>query len=149
MTVDALFRKLPGFKGKQRIASVLLKGRIAHSKNVWVTGRYGCTYLLPNLVESISKEVFINGIYEKETSDFIVKRLPANGVFLDLGANIGTVCIPVCKQRKDVSIVCVEAAPVVFNILQQNLEKNDCRVKAVNKALFYEDNLEIDFYAPD
>lgn len=148
--MDALFRKLPLFKGKQRLARLLLKKDLANGKDISVKGRFGSSYLLPNLIENVSLEIFINGIYEKATSDFFVKRLAPGGVFLDLGANIGAISIPLYRQRKDIKIVCVEAAPWLFPYLQKNLEQNGFKdAVLVNKALFNTDNQEIDFYSPD
>jgi hypothetical protein len=85
---------LPLFKGKQTLARLLFKKAIANKKNFWVRGKQDCEYLLPNLIENIGFEIFINGIYEEETSDFFADKIPLNGVFLDLGANIGAVSIP-------------------------------------------------------
>jgi FkbM family methyltransferase len=148
--MDALFRKLPLFRGKYRLARLLFKKDLASRKDLLVKGKYGCSYLLPNLIENISQEIFFNGIYEKTTSDFFVKRLPPGGVFLDLGANIGAISIPLYQQRKDCRIVCVEAAPWLFPYLQKNLALNGFKdFTLVNKALFNTDNEEIDFYSPD
>ncbi|HEX4374035.1 MAG TPA: FkbM family methyltransferase [Puia sp.] len=105
---------------------------------------------MPNLTENIGFEIFINGIYEEETSDFFADKIPLNGVFLDLGANIGAVSIPLIKKRKDIEVICVEAAPYIFTYLQKNLERNHAtNVTAINKALFYTDNEEINFYSKD
>jgi len=148
--MDALFRKLPLFKGKQRLARLLLKKDLANGKDICVKGRFGSNYLLPNLIENVSLEIFINGIYEKATSDFFVKRLSPGGVFLDLGANIGAISVPLYQQRKDIKIVCVEAAPWLFPYLQKNLEQNGFKdAVLVNKALFNTDNEEIDFSQVD
>jgi FkbM family methyltransferase len=98
----------------------------------------------------VALDIFINGIYEKGTSDLLAARLPRNGVLLDLGANIGAVCIPVAAKRKDISIVAVEAAPWLFGYLQKNLEKNGLgSAKTVNLALFDKDDEEVNFYSPD
>ncbi|MHA4808316.1 FkbM family methyltransferase [Flavitalea flava] len=148
--MDSIFRKLPLFRGKTRLAKFFLNNSLAHKKDVWVKGKYGCEYLLPNLLENISFDIFVNGIYEEATSGFFVNRLPEGGVFLDLGANIGTISIPLRRQRKDVRIVCVEAAPWLFGYLQRNLSQNGFGdVHAVNKALYYKDNEELNFYSPD
>ncbi|HXB42846.1 MAG TPA: FkbM family methyltransferase [Puia sp.] len=147
--MDALLRRLPVFKGKQRLARLLYGNSIASKKDFWVKGKQNCEYLLPNLVENIGFEIFINGIFEKETSDFFASVLPANGVFLDLGANIGTITVPLIKKRQDIKIVCVEAAPWIFNYLEKNLARNHARnVTAINKVLFYTDNEEVNFYSP-
>ena len=122
---------------------------MASRKNFWIKGKYDCEYFVPNLIENIGFEIFINGIYEEEISDFFIKALPANGVFLDLGANIGTISIPLLKKRKDVQAICVEAAPWIFSYLQKNISRNHIQnAIAINKVLFYSDNEEVNFYSP-
>lgn len=148
--MDALFRKLPVFKGKARLAKLLLRNSIAQKKDVPVKGKSGCEYLLPNLVETISFEIFINGIYEEVTSAYFTDRLPNGGVFLDLGANIGTITIPLRKKREDARIVCVEAAPWLYGYLLDNLDRNNFPdVRTVNKALYSKDNEILNFFSPD
>lgn len=137
------------FKGKQRLARFLLNNSIANKKDFWVKGKQNCEYFIPNLVENIGFEIFINGVFEQETSDFFASRLPPGGVFLDLGANIGTITIPLIRKRKDVKVVCVEAAPWIFNYLQKNLARNEAQnVTAINKVLFYTDHEVVNFYSP-
>ncbi len=147
--LDKVFRSLPIFKGKQRLARLLLSNSVSNKKDFWVKGKYNCEYFLPNLIEIIGFEVFINGIFEQEASDFFAKRLPPNGVFLDLGANIGTISIPLIKKRGDIKVVCVEAAPWIFGYLQKNLARNNMHnAVAINRVLFYSDDEEVNFYSP-
>jgi FkbM family methyltransferase len=148
--VDSIFRKLPLFKGKGRIARIIFKNKMAREKDLVVVGKYGCEYILPNILENIGFDIFINGIYERQTSDYICRNVPLNGVFLDLGANIGAITIPINKRRKDIKLVCVEASPRIFSYLKQNLRKNEAiQAQLVNKALFYSDNEKLGFYSPD
>jgi FkbM family methyltransferase len=147
--IDAVLRKLPLFRGKERIARVILARSIKRKRDFWIKGKFNCEYLIPNIVESIGFEIFINAIYEQETSAFIVASLPENGVFLDLGANIGAITIPIHVRRKDVKIVCVEAAPWIYKYLKQNLVRNGAQaVYTINSALFYTDNEIFNFYSP-
>ena len=148
--MNALFRQLPDFKGKQRLAKVLFRKDLAFGRDIQVKGKYGCNYLLPNLIENVSQEIFINGIYEKATSDFCVGRLGNGSIFLDLGANIGAISVPVYKKKSDTKIICVEAAPWLSPYLRKNLELNGMNdVTLISKALFNTDNQEIDFFSPD
>jgi FkbM family methyltransferase len=148
--MDALFRSLPFFKGRNRLAGLLFRNKLQRSKDILVEGKYGCRYLLPNLIENVSREIFISGIYEKETSELLAERSPRNGVFLDLGANIGAISVPLYKKRKDLRIVGVEAAPWLFPYLQRNFGQNGLgSATLVNRALFNKDNQDIDFFAPD
>ena len=145
-----IFRKLPPFKGKLRLAKFLFTKNIKKAKDIWIKGKYGCVYLLPNLVENVSFEIYVNGIYEQGTSDFLSNRIPPGGVFLDLGANIGAISTPLSRRRKDIRIFCVEASPRIFDYLEKNLAGNGLTdIYKVNKALFYTDNDELDFFSPD
>jgi len=147
--LDKLFRKLPLFKGKQRLARLLLNDSISNKKDFWVKGKNRCEYFIPNLIENIGFEIFINGIYEEETADFLASILPKAGVFLDLGANIGAISIPLIRKRSDIKVICVEAAPWIFNYLQKSLSRNEMREAiAINKVLFYTDDEEVNFYSP-
>ena len=65
------YRKLPLFKGKSKLARLLFKKNIRKAKDVWVRGKYGCKYLLPNLVENVSFDIYVNGIYEQDTLEFL------------------------------------------------------------------------------
>jgi FkbM family methyltransferase len=148
--MDVIYRSLPVFKGKDRLARIIFNKKIKGKNSFWIKGKGGCEYLVPNIIENVGFEIFVNGIYEQGTSDFIIKRLPSNGVFLDLGANIGAITIPVQSRRKDIRIYCVEAAPWVYKFLELNLERNEVtNVKTFNKALFYTDLETLNFYSPE
>lgn len=147
--IDKLLRKIGTFKGKQRLTRLIFKGKIQSGKDIIVKGMYGCVYKLPNIKENIGFEVFINGIYEKDTTDLINKLLPQNGHFLDLGANIGSILIPLCIQRTDIKAIAIEAAPWIFDYLKSNIALNSLtNVMLLNNALLDRDNLDIEFFAP-
>jgi FkbM family methyltransferase len=148
--IESMFRGLPNFRGKRRIVRYLFQNRIKESKDLVVTGKDGCIYKLPNLSENVALDIFVNGIYEEETYDFLFSRIPTAGVFLDLGANIGSIAIPLCKKRTDIKCIAVEAAPWIFQYLQYNISANGLseRVRAVNKAISDTEGGELPFYSP-
>ena len=147
--MDKIFRSLPPFKGKERLARWLLAAAIKNKADVEVKGKYGCTYLLPNIQENVGFDIFINGGYEPDIQELIFRLLPANGCFLDLGANIGSIVVPVAKRRPDITALAVEAAPWIFTYLEKNISKNQLtNVRLINNALFNEDNRELDFFSP-
>jgi FkbM family methyltransferase len=147
--MDWLFRKLPLFKGKERLARLLLKKAIRTKTDILIEGRFNCSYYLPNIVENVGFEIFINGEYEIEIQQLLFKLVPENGCFLDLGANIGSILIPLCKRRPDITAVAVEAAPWIFHYLEKNVLLNNLdNVQLFNNALFDEDNRELDFFSP-
>lgn len=97
-------------------------------------------------MENIAFEIFADGIYEKGTSDLIIKKIPHNGVMLDIGANIGSITMPVCKVRPDVKVICIEASHNVFNYLEKNISANkfeNCVL--VNSAISEADNQQVVF----
>lgn len=145
-----IFKALPSFKGRHRLARLLFSRSIRNSKDITVAGKYDIKYKLPNIKEDIGFEIFINGIYESEYVKYFTKQIPVNGVFLDLGANIGSICIPLAKQRPDITIIAVEASPRVFGYLKYNVGLNSCKnIFIENLALSSVDNQELPFYSPE
>lgn len=145
-----LIRNLPHFKGKFRLVKWLYKKQLGSAIDETIPGRFGLQYLLPNLKENIAFEIFSDGVYEPETIKMIVQRLPENGVFLDIGANIGSITMPVCQQRQDVRAVCVEASPKVFKYLESNIELNNMQnCQLINQLVGEVDNEAVDFFSPD
>lgn len=148
--LETLLRKLPPFKGRYRLARFLFRKSIQNSRDIVVTGKHAIRYKLPNLKENIGFEIFIDGIYEAEYIKYFCSELPQNGIFLDLGANIGSICVPLSKLRPDLTIVAVEASPRVFSYLKSNIEMNDCsNIFAENLALSTTDDEQLPFYSPE
>lgn len=144
------FRNLPDFKGKRRLAKFLFREQLNSDKEVQLNGKYSCSYYLPNLRENVGLDIFVNGVYEEDTIDFLDEHLPPNGGYLDLGANIGAVVIPLCKRRPDIKAIAVEAAPWIFNYLEKNIRLNQLgNIVSLNNALFERDNEQMDFFSPE
>lgn len=143
-------RQLPLFRGKYSLLRFLLQRGIKTQKDVLVSTKNGTRFLLPNINEAIGFSIFINGVYEEEHIRFIVNNLPMNGCFIDAGANIGAVCIPVAKQRPDVKVIAIEASAKVFSYLKQNVLINKCdNINLINKALSNTTDELTEFYSPD
>jgi FkbM family methyltransferase len=72
-------------------------------------------------------------------------------MFIDVGANIGAVAIPIAKARPNVSIVCIEADPKIQRLLQDNVNRNGCkRVQVISCVAGATDGQFVAFYpAPD
>jgi FkbM family methyltransferase len=86
--------------------------------------RFGNTLRCPSLEEPITVAIFANGVYEPDTVAGILRRLPMNGVYLDVGANIGAIALPVARQRPDVRVICIEADPGLATVLRRNIADN-------------------------
>ena len=51
--MDSLFRSLPVFKGKDRLARALFAAKVKDKKRFWIKGKMGCEYLVPNIIENV------------------------------------------------------------------------------------------------
>lgn len=146
----SFFSFLPPFKGKHRLARLFFSGKINNGKNLIVKGHYGIKYKVPNLKENVAFDIYVEGAYEKQYIHFLAENIPENGLLLDLGANIGSICIPVSKLRPDIKIIAVEASPRVFSYLEYNVGLNECaNIFLENYALSSTDGEKIAFYSPE
>lgn len=145
----SIFNNLPDFKGKRRIARILFGRTIKKVFNIYIKGRFGVNYKLPNIIENVGFEIFINGVYEQNTIQFILSKLPNEATFIDVGANIGAIFIPVSRLKKGIRIVAVEASSAVFGYLNENVEINNCKnIKIINTAISNKDNQILIFFSP-
>lgn len=147
--LQPVFKYIPSFKGKNRCFRFFFRSDIQSKKDVEVKSIFDVAFRLPNINESIGFEIYFNGVYEKETLNFIIKRLPPNSSFLDIGANIGSILLPVAKKRPDVKCYGIEASPRVYDYLAANLAKNNLtNVRVFNEAVSDMDGQEVKFYSP-
>ncbi len=87
-----------------------------------------------NLSEHIEYRIFINGYFDLTVVNFIKKYLEISfTLFIDVGANIGSVSIPVANLG--VKTISVEPVQHIFYKLLENISLNPCPVKTVHKAL--------------
>ena len=72
-----------------------------------------------------------------EVENFVWKYLKQNDVFIDIGANIGTVTLEASKKiGNDGKIFSFEANPKVFQFLKGNVDLNNCKnIELYNLAL--------------
>ena len=139
----------PQFRGKRRISRLLLRiFGFSQKKNLVIRTKSG-RFTLPNLLEIVSFDLFVNGEYEKGLVRLISANLPQNGVFVDVGANIGSICVPLALSRPDAHIVAVEASPWIYEILASNIRQNEIRnIHAINNAVYFESGKTMRIYAP-
>lgn len=150
MTLDSFFRALPyEFKGKQRLGRMFFAQTIENKKDIIVNTVNGI-YKLPNLKEPVSFSLFTNGLFEKEVTDFINKKIAGKKCFLDIGANIGSISIPVVNKNLKIETHCIEASPRVFSYLKYNKEANNLSNMNVYNIAITDHNIDaISFYSPE
>lgn len=88
-------------------------------------------------------------MYEKGAIGFICEAIPPNGVFVDVGANIGAVCVEIARVRPDIKVYAFEASPRVFSYLKRNVNQNELNNIAIyNLAVHELEDFELPFYSP-
>ncbi len=132
-----------------RLGSFFLKKKLNSAIPVSFTGKYNITYSVPNTIDYIGKELFINGIYEEKTIELIKKLLNGSSVFFDVGANIGCISLPVAKLT-GAKIYAFEPSDSVFDFLKENVQQNNISSIVLNKVAVHSiHNMKLDFFATD
>ena len=98
----------------------------------------------------ISKMLIERGEYEWYVVD-IVSQLCAghsNGTILDIGANIGIVCLPIAKQYPGYQVYAFEAQAYVAGMLEENIRLNNLSNIAVHSYALGEKDYTISVAHP-
>lgn len=82
----------------------------------------------------------INGIYEADIEDVIQKNLKKDDVIFDIGANIGSIGLPVVKSQTGINYFGFEASPNTFEYLLYNFQHNNITDYELHNKLIHEDN---------
>ncbi len=147
--LSSFLQALPDFRGKRRLGRLAVKLSGAAKEKEFIVQTRAGKFLIPNLKDSISLDLFVDGYYEKGLVDLLVKIIPANGVWLDIGANIGSVCIATAHRRPDVKIIAVEASPWIYKYLKRNIELNGVpNITPINFAVYSESGKSMPMFAP-
>jgi len=150
-TLSAALRLIPDrLRGKARVGRMLLRPFLSWRPAI-LRDRAGSTYVLPSYAEPMAQYIFTFGAHERDTQNAILEFLSEKGTFIDVGANIGAIAIPIAKARPQASIICIEADPDIYRLLQGNLTRNDCRrVQAISCIAGPTDDHHAPFYrAPE
>jgi FkbM family methyltransferase len=142
----------PQTPGKVRLAKRLL-GAGLQSRDVKIRGRRGVDFIAPSLQEPVGFYLLVNGVYEGEVLDYILSLLSPGDTFIDVGANIGSIALPVARRLGQNSrVIAIESSPKIFPYLKQNMELNrlgntvlfQCAATNTNflETLFYEAPIE-------
>lgn len=147
-TVGKILRTLPRFRGKYRLARVLL-GDLHNATNIELEINDNAKYLLPNLLEPIAFALLVDGVYEPKCINLMLSHLEQDSLFLDIGANIAAFSIPAAKQLKKLNgkVIAVEASPTIFPYLKKNVEINNLEnIELFSLAVTNSDHNSIEFY---
>jgi FkbM family methyltransferase len=122
--VRCLVRAIPNqLRGKTRVARAALRPFRGNGP-VRLPDRFGNQIWCPSLEEPIAAAIFAAGVYEPDTLAAILAHLNRSGVYVDVGANVGVLALPVAALRPDVQVVCVEGDPEIAAALRRNAIEN-------------------------
>lgn len=143
---SGLLRLLPErMPGKTRLVNLAARPfRTLSSPQI--ADKFGNRLTVPSLLEPIALALFGSGVYEAETLAAIMRYLPQDGVFLDVGANIGALALPVASLRPRARIVAVEADPRIAAILRKNAADNARRNVTVVECVAGAETAAVSFY---
>jgi methylase of polypeptide subunit release factors len=80
--------------------------------------------LFPSQNPGDRRALFAPDHFDRAERNFILQASPHNGVFLDIGANIGVYSLFVGAKRPDVLIIAFEPSPLAFEKLRFNIQSN-------------------------
>ncbi len=142
-----IYRSLPWFRGKLRIGKKLFAPYINKREPLKFTAHGNVQYSIPNTLENLGVELMINGIYEYDIVEFLKAQIQNNSIYFDIGANIGSLGLPVVKCKTNVKYYGFEASPMVFEYLKKNFEQNDIlQFYLYNKLVHQDDAQLVKFY---
>jgi FkbM family methyltransferase len=114
-------------------------------------------YVVLNSDKAISRALFIKGSFDFDKVEKVISVMSAvNKAFkletlIDVGANIGTVCIPAVKRGLAANAIAIEPEPLNYRVLVANIFLNDLadKIKTYHLALGSKDNqtLELELSA--
>lgn len=145
----ALARCIPaGTRGKHRLIRKLLPLATGSQS---ITLLDGTRLLVPDLHEPVAFCSMIDGQYEPKTLSILQSWLKNGGHFIDVGANVGAIALPLAKYlEKNGNVLAIEGSPHIAEHLQASLRLNSLQNVFVENVLCGEVSGETDFYqAPD
>jgi FkbM family methyltransferase len=90
----------------------------------------------------------VDGQYEPDTEDLILRHLTPGDVFIDVGANIGVLTISAARRLGGRgTVLAIEASPSVFSYLERNIALNALtNVVAISVAISESNREDVPFY---
>lgn len=112
------------------------------------------TFVLNSGDQVIAQEIFVHGSFDlrKAQRAFALAKFDSEkSIFVDVGANIGSICLPILKHKFAESAVAIEPDALNFSLLRANSVLNglDDRVTCHNMAVGARENEILTFELSD
>ena len=121
-------------------------GPFLDATDVEIVDRYSSRVLVPNVRESVADALLLDGVYEPEAVEFLIRRLKPASVLVDVGANIGAFTVPIALRTSS-RVIAIEASPRLTDYLRENVQRNRLpNVDVVHAAATDRDGQSVSFY---
>jgi len=142
----SILRALPAaMPGKLRIARRLLRSVRGATA---LTTRQGLRLWVPDVREPIAVQLAANGEYEGANARLLGRWLQDGGDFIDVGANIGSIALPVLRLAAVRHALLIEPEPLLAELLTRNLSEAKISNAQIKQCLCGETNsLNTPFWA--
>jgi len=121
--------------------------RISDDKVIMTSKQYGVHMLCPEGDHRVALIEAINfGSYEKSDSDMIMSLMPLNGIFYDIGANMGWYSLICANKSKNLQIHAFEPIQKTYSMLKENIKLNDFKNICTHNIGFSDENKVLPFY---
>ena len=96
----------------------------------------------------IENKIMQDGIHARHVLNEISNNLKPNSLFIDVGANVGSISIPIAKQTGDigVEVVACEASCAMLKRLEANIGLNALSNIRVNESAIFSHDRGLTFY---
>jgi FkbM family methyltransferase len=120
---------------------------ISDGKVIMTSKKYGVHMLCPESDHRVVPMESLNfGSYEDVDSDMIMALMPENGVFFDIGANMGWYSLLSARKSKDLQIHAFEPIPKTYSFLENNIETNQFKNIIAYNFGFSNESKDLKFY---
>jgi len=88
------------------------------------TTAYGLNFLVPSGDTCIGRSLREHGEFARIELDLLLAYATAPGSFVDVGANLGAICLPFAAARPDWHVIAIEAQRMMSAVLAANALNN-------------------------
>lgn len=100
-----------------------------------IVNMYGVKFRL-DPSDHVMRQIFLRGVYEKNTIRHVLKNLKKTDTFVDVGTNIGAYTLNISKHLTAGKVISFEPSPKALSFLEENIELNSfTNITVVKKGL--------------
>ena len=116
-----------------------------------VTDAYGLNFLIPPNDKVVGRALKLFGEFALAELDLAAAYMKRSkpGALIDVGANIGAICLPLAKGRPDWNVKAIEAHPGLADVIRRNAAQNGLSWVEVVQAAAGAAEGTIEFPCPD